>query len=390
LDRVPSKVIARLHDLWRLVGGDADAWPMASRLQQVESLLASLISDVASCRGQTQVLGDGLKAELEELKSLLGSMRAELEELKSLLGSMRAELEEPKSLLASVRGDADRLAAHVVATRNDLVRLGLELDAARSKADVDGQLFESLEEYRASEPYRLVYERKAPLVSVCISTYNRARLLVERCLASVVAQDYPNLEIVVVGDGCSDETEEAVAQVGDPRIRFENLPQRELYPEDPEARWMVAGTASGNRALTLARGDLITHLDDDDEFTPDRISKLVAFLRETRAELVWHPFWWEVVSGQWVICPAEDFRLAQVTTGSVLYLSWFKRLPWDPKAYRYREPGDWNRYRKIKYLEARLRRYPEPLLRHYLEFNQKPRAAASPPRSHIDGRKGIP
>ena len=49
-----------------------------------------------------------------------------------------------------------------------------------------------------------------------------------------------------------------------------------------------------------------------------------------------------------------------------------QQLPYDPKAYRYREPGDWNRYRKIKYLQARLRRYPEPLLRHYLEVNQKP------------------
>ena len=61
-------------------------------------------------------------------------------------------------------------------------------------------------------------------------------------------------------------------------------------PTIPEWRWMVAGTAPINLALSLARGDFITHLDDSDEHPEDRIAKLVSFIRESKADFVWHPF----------------------------------------------------------------------------------------------------
>jgi hypothetical protein len=89
-----------------------------------------------------------------------------------------------------------------------------------------------------------------------------------------------------------------------------------------------------------------------------------------RAEFVYHPFFWETEPGTWQINPAADLQHAQVTTGSVLYLSWFNRIPWDAKSYLFHEPNDWNRFRKLKYLGVRAARHPEPLLRHYLERNQ--------------------
>ncbi len=256
-------------------------------------------------------------------------------------------------------------------TRSDFQRLEHELDAARSMHDVPDSLFRDLEAHRASAAYRRVYETEHPRVSVCVATYNRAELLVRRCLPSVLSQNYPNLEIVVVGDGCTDDTEAAVRSLNDPRIVFENLSQRQSLPEDPAARWMVAGTDASNRGFALATGDITTYLDDDDEYLPDRIPKLVSFLREHRLELVWHPFLWEVEKGTWDTCPGAEFRLAQVTSGSLMAISWFNRLPWNPKSHLYREPGDWNRFRKLKHLGARMRRFPEPLLRHYVERNQK-------------------
>lgn len=80
-----------------------------------------------------------------------------------------------------------------------------------------------------------------------------------------------------------------------------------------------------------------------------------------------------ITAGSW---PAAEFRYAQVTTGSTLALSWFNRVRWDPLAYRLNEPGDWHRYRRLRYLGARLARHPEPLLRHYRERSQD---AAQPP-----------
>jgi glycosyltransferase involved in cell wall biosynthesis len=209
----------------------------------------------------------------------------------------------------------------------------------------------------------------APLVSVCICTHNRARVVSERCVASVLSQDYPNLEVIVAGDGCTDDTEEALRRLGDPRVTFVNRPRGE-YPAHPFLRWLVAGTIPMNHARAAARGELMTHLDDDDAFVPGKIRKLVEFIKQTRAELVYHPFFSELENGEWTEWGATEFRAGQVTNGSVLYLSWFKRIECDPRSYRYLEPADWNLYRRLKDTGATLVRYPEPLLRHHRERTQ--------------------
>src|SRR5262249_7768435 len=107
-----------------------------------------------------------------------------------------------------------------------------------------------------------------PLVSVCVATYNRVDLLTERCLPSILGQTYDCLDVVVMGDGCTDGTADRVDRIGDPRVRFVNQPAGR-YPDDPTRRWMVAGTPALNRGLDLARGDFVTHLDDDDEYHLD-------------------------------------------------------------------------------------------------------------------------
>jgi glycosyltransferase involved in cell wall biosynthesis len=249
--------------------------------------------------------------------------------------------------------------------------LNAEVDALRSRIDVSDVLFDTFQQERNSKEYQSVYQKETPLVSVCVGTYNRGRLLVERSLRSILEQDYRNLEVIVVGDCCTDDTVEIVSKIKDERVRFINLPERGRYPEDAKLRWMVAGTTTFNHALSLANGDFITHLDDDDEYVSDRISKLVTFIRGNRADLVWHPFWSEKRRGGWDLFKAEDFSKSQVTTSCIIYHRWFKHVPWDMNAYKYLEPGDWNRFRKIKYLGATMLRYPEPLLRHYKEKNQR-------------------
>jgi hypothetical protein len=250
-------------------------------------------------------------------------------------------------------------------------RLQEELDAARSSQDIDDSVRGEFRAYRQSPGYAAVFKQSTPLVSVCISTYNRASLLVQRCLPSVLSQDYGRLEVVVVGDGCTDDTGAQIERLHDPRVKYLNLPEREDYPDDPLLRWMVAGSKAGNLAMEVATGDLITHIDDDDAYEKNRIQELVGLLQEQRAELVWHPFLSELPGGEWQVCPAEQFQRSQVTTGSVLYHAWLKRLPWDSEAYRYREPGDWNRFRKFKHLGVKMARHPGNLLRHHREGSQR-------------------
>ena len=269
------------------------------------------------------------------------------------------ELDALRVTLAQATAEISRLSAEV--------RLAhLDSDVTRSSMDVDPELLHAFWQYRTSEEYGRIYVGD-PLVSVCITTHNRADLLVERCLPSVLSQDYPNFEVVVVGDGCTDSTEARMAALHDPRVRFANRPPTRDLPIDPIARWSVAGADAANHTLELAKGPLLTHLDDDDEYLQGRLSKLVRHLQETRAELTFHPFLSQPPSGPWGVNRADSFQHGKVTTGAVLELAWFKRIAWNPMAYVYKEPGDWNRFRRIQYLGARIERHPEVLLKHYGE-----------------------
>lgn len=103
-------------------------------------------------------------------------------------------------------------------------------------------------------------------ISVYVPTHNRLALLVA-CVDSVMRQSYQDLELLVVDDGSTDGTaaflEDAARK--DSRIQF-------LRNERPRG-----APASRNRAIQHATGEYVTGLDDDDEFTPDRLSALFDF-----------------------------------------------------------------------------------------------------------------
>jgi glycosyltransferase involved in cell wall biosynthesis len=219
-------------------------------------------------------------------------------------------------------------------------------------------------EARDSESYKSVFQMKSPLVTICITTADRGALLQERALTSMLEQTYRNIEVIVAGDCCDDDTAERVAAFQDPRISFINLAARGPYPPPGRARWMVAGTYPVNTALRLAKGDLITHCDEDDTFEPHRIELLVKELQANEADIVYHPFLWEAVDGTWYALGNGNFDHGEISTGTVLYHRWLARIPWDVYAYRRGEPGDWNRFRKIKALGAKTVFVPEILGRH--------------------------
>lgn len=254
------------------------------------------------------------------------------------------------------------VAREVALLRAEVDFLNDQLDRLKSSIEVPTNQFEEFREWRE----RTVVP-KEPLVSVCIATYNRAQLLAERSIPSVLSQTYRNLELIVVGDGCTDQTSEIVKKFGDARLKFFNLPARGVYPHEGMRQWMVAGTPAMNQAMSLAQGDFVTHLDDDDEYLPERVEKLLSFALKNKLDLVWHPFWIEEPDGKWCLIEAEEFRIRQVTTSSVLYRSWFTRIEWNVDAHLLWEPGDWNRFRRIKYIDPVAMRYPEPLVRHYRE-----------------------
>jgi len=213
--------------------------------------------------------------------------------------------------------------------------------------------------YRETDEYRVAYAAVEPLVSVCVTTMDRAELLLERSVASLLTQSYRNLQIVVVGDNCTDDTMRRLAALGDSRIQFVNLPERGPYPRPGIDRWYVAGSNAVNHALSLCEGQFITHLDDD-RMVPHRIESMLAAALQDRADFLWHPFWYENRDGTWIRLGSGRLECGQITTGSIFYHRYFARFPWDVHAYRLEEPGDWNRVRKIRLMRPRLRYVDEP------------------------------
>ena len=102
-----------------------------------------------------------------------------------------------------------------------------------------------------------------PLVTVVIPTTRRPDL-VQRALASVFAQTYAALDVVVVIDGPNPATAAALAAISDPRLRVVQTPQ---------AR---GAGAARNFAAATARGEWIAFLDDDDEWLPAKIERQLA------------------------------------------------------------------------------------------------------------------
>ena len=125
-----------------------------------------------------------------------------------------------------------------------------------------------------------------------------------------------------------------------------------------------------NRALELAEGAFVCHLDDDDEVVATRIEQLLDAARSTRAEFLWHRFSWEVGDGQWKTLGLATPEVGHVTSGSIFYHRFFTVVRWDVEAYKENEPGDWNRTRQILALRPRTHFVPEVLTLHYRERAQ--------------------
>lgn len=114
-----------------------------------------------------------------------------------------------------------------------------------------------------------------PIVSVVIATYNRAEAL-RHAIASVLRSTLHEWELIVVGDACTDESAACVESFGDPRIRWVNLPVR-------------CGDQSGpnTHGAAMARGRYIAFLNHDDLYFPEHLSRCVAELEASNADLVW-------------------------------------------------------------------------------------------------------
>ena len=108
--------------------------------------------------------------------------------------------------------------------------------------------------------------RETPFVSIVLPTYNRAHCL-NRSISSVLAQSFEDFELIVVDDGSTDNTIEALERISDPRVHVYRFATNRGV------------AAARNKAFDVARGDWIGLVDSDDELLPGALEVVVHKLR---------------------------------------------------------------------------------------------------------------
>lgn len=132
----------------------------------------------------------------------------------------------------------------------------------------------------------------SPLVSVIIPAYNSERFLTA-AVESVLAQTYPEVEVIIVDDGSTDNT----AALADTLAEQDGCVRIKVLKQENSGQ-----AAARNAALQVARGELIGFLDADDVYLPNKLRDQVSFLQN-------HPEY-DLVHADYYIC---DENLEPIT-----------------------------------------------------------------------------
>lgn len=109
----------------------------------------------------------------------------------------------------------------------------------------------------------------SPFFSIIIPTYNRAAFI-SKTISSVLNQTYLHFEIIIVDDGSTDKTEEVIAAIQHPKLRY--------YKKQNGERG-----AARNFGVQHCKGDYINFFDSDDFLYPNHFETAAKFIKEKKA-----------------------------------------------------------------------------------------------------------
>lgn len=112
-------------------------------------------------------------------------------------------------------------------------------------------------------------------VSVIVPVYN-AQKYIHRCVQSIIHQTYNNLEIILINDGSTDQSEEICKQLSNIDRRIVTLTE-----------YNSGVSAARNFGIRKATGDLITFIDVDDYVEPQYIESLLRCLIEKKVDIAY-------------------------------------------------------------------------------------------------------
>jgi glycosyltransferase involved in cell wall biosynthesis len=123
------------------------------------------------------------------------------------------------------------------------------------------------------------HREELPLVTIITPAYNRASFL-DETIQSVLTQDYPRIEYIVLDDGSTDHTREVLK-------RYSGKIYWETHPNMGESRTV-------NKGFGMAKGDIVCVVNSDDPLLPGAVSAAVALMQEQQDVLAAYPDWKEI------------------------------------------------------------------------------------------------
>lgn len=140
-------------------------------------------------------------------------------------------------------------------------------------------------------------DNELPLVSFITPTYNAAGFLWQ-AVDSALNQTYPNIEVIVVDDGSTDDTDQMIqARYGaDPRVRY--FRQTNQGP-----------AAARNRAIAEARGEYLHLLDSDERLFPEKVERSYALFQQNSDAVVVYGYGIAVQPDGLTVIPMERPQL---------------------------------------------------------------------------------
>lgn len=195
-------------------------------------------------------------------------------------------------------------------------------------------------EAREAALYRTLLNPQWPKLSVVLPTYNR-RHLIEAAVRNVLAQDYANLELIVVDDGSSDGTAELLDSLcnslGDARLRVLHIPNGGL----PRAL---------NKGFAHASGELLSWTSDDNAYRPGALKAMAReLLLDPAVGMVFADY--EIVSADGTRTPTRAGPASELAARNVIGACFLYRTQIARDVGAYNEElalaEDWDYWRRI-------------------------------------------
>ena len=167
-----------------------------------------------------------------------------------------------------------------------------------------GMVIANLATFEGLRPVQPPAAKDAPLISVLVPARNEARNI-GPCVRSLLSQDYPNFELIVLDDNSEDETAEitrglGVVDASQMANGYARVERHQLLKGSPlPGGWTGKGWACHQLAAE-ARGEFLFFTDADTEHAPGTVSALLACAERHRADLL--SAWPRLVTRTWGEC----------------------------------------------------------------------------------------